>query len=183
MFDSNRNNPAIRLEGPFFGTVLGGRQSGVTRLLLPVDATEKSRLGLQHIGTLRRAGQPVEVCLLNVEDTARNLEVVSCMTREEMDEFHHERAQFILSDAAKVLVDLGIPHQAFFCIGDIAEAINFAARHLECDAVILPEPHPAWQHLFCEDHVRDLLEKPGHAQIILVDGSGRVTETETTRVA
>ena len=44
MFDLNRNNPAIKLEGPLFGTALGGRQAGVTRLLLPVDATEKSRL-------------------------------------------------------------------------------------------------------------------------------------------
>ncbi len=183
MFDLNRNNPAIKLEGPLFGTALGGRQAGVTRLLLPVDATEKSRLALHYIGTLQRAGQAVEVCLLNVEDPVRNLEVVSCMTREEMDEFHHERARFILSDAAKPLVDLGTPHHAFFCIGDIAEAINFAARHLECDAVVLPGPHPAWQHLFCEDHVRDLLGKAGHVPVILVDESGHVIEAETTRAA
>lgn len=185
MFDSTQHTPAMALEGPLFGTALSSRaESGVKieRFLLPIDATDKSHLGLTYVLKQHRQGKAVEVCLLNVGDIEKNLEVVCMHTHQEMVEFQEERAQFLLSDAAQQLKEQGIAHQAFFCAGHIPDAIEFAASHLDCDAIVLPEPHPAWQHLFRRDNVRAVVAKT-RIPIIVVDASGNQLDTSLALAA
>ena len=180
MFDSTKSTAAIALEGPLFGTPLSSRSDNATkveRLLLPIDATERSHLGLAYILKLHQQGKAVEVCLLNVGDTEKNLEVICMHTRQELVQFQEERAQFLLADAAQQLVGQGIAHQAYFCAGNIPGSIAFAADHLDCDAIVLPQPHPAWQRIFHHDNVRDVAAKATRIPVIVVDDHGNPVDT------
>ncbi len=179
MFSPNRNTPALTLEGPLFGAAPSPREgrASTTRLLLPIDATDKSKLSLAYVKMRHQRGEPLEVCLLNVGEPVKDLEVLRFRTRKEMAEFQQERAQFILAEAAETLASLGIAQQAYFCVGEIPEAIQFAASHLQCDAIVLPEPHPAWQHFFRRDNVRALIARHKHVPVIMVDDTGAMVET------
>ena len=71
----------------------------VQRLLVPVDATERSRWPLRY--ALAHRGTPVHVDLLFVAEPAARLEVLRFRTQAEMAEWQAKMAQWLLEDAAK----------------------------------------------------------------------------------
>lgn len=185
MFHSTQNTPSLVLEGPLFSVpgLHDARQATVRRLLLPIDATERSRQSLAYVKAQHQQGVRLEICLLYIGEPVKDLEVLRFRTRAEMAAFHKERAQYLLADAAQSLQALGIAHQAFFCVGEIPDAIRFAAAQAGCAAIVLPEPHPAWQRFFRQDNVRAVLAGSAHVPVIIVDAAGHEIDTNLALAA
>ncbi|MBK9606300.1 MAG: universal stress protein [Betaproteobacteria bacterium] len=100
--------------------VLEAYGAGALKLLLPVDATARSRWGIQYAKTCQQGGRDVAVTLLFVAEPVTSWQVLRFRTQEEIRRFQSERANFLLADAAQALEQAGVPVQMQYREGDIA---------------------------------------------------------------
>lgn len=146
-----------------------------TRLLIPVDATERSRWGLQYALRLQRKGIPLQVFLLFVAEPVTSTEVLRFRTPDEIARFQAESGRSILEDAALPLAEAGIVSEEVFREGDIAFQILEVAKQLGCDEIVLPEPRPPIACLLRRDIVREVLRQAQDALVVTIDAQGRTT--------
>lgn len=151
-----------------------------TRLLIPVDATERSRWGLQYALRLHRKGVPLQVSLLFVAEPVDALEVLRFRTHDEIARFQAESGRNILEDAAQPLTLAGIPCERIYREGDIVFQILDVAEQLSCDEIVLPLPHPPIASLLRRDVVREILRLERDAPAITIDSQGRTTLDRST---
>jgi nucleotide-binding universal stress UspA family protein len=142
------------------------------RLLVPVDATERSRWGVEYALRQHRDGRPVEACLLFVAEPVTRLEVLRFRTHDEIARFQAESGRLILQDAARPLREAGIAGQEFFREGDIVFQILDTAEQLGCDAIVLPLPHARIARLLARDVVREVLRQTKGVPVVAVDAEG-----------
>lgn len=144
-----------------------------TRLLIPVDATDRSRWGLRYALRLHEKGVPLQTVLLFVAEPVTRLEVLRFRTHDEIASFQAESGRNILDDAALTLADAGIAHERIYREGDIVFQILDVAEQLGCDEIVLPMPRPPIASLLRRDVVRELMRQERDAIAVTVDAEGR----------
>ncbi len=142
------------------------------KLLLPVDATERSRWGINYAIGRKRSGRDVAVSLLFVAEPVTNWEVLRFFSEERVRRFHAERGNYLLEDAAQPLRQAGIPVQMNYREGDIVFQILDVAEQLECDEIVLPMPYPRWARLFSPDIVREVARRQRSVPVTTVSPQG-----------
>jgi hypothetical protein len=143
------------------------------KLLLPVDATERSRWGINYALWRMQSGYDVAVSLLLVAEAVTSWQVLRFRGQEEVRRFQAERGRLLLDDAAKPLEQAGIPTRKYFQEGDIAFQILDAAEQLGCDEIVLPLPYPRWVSLFSVDIVRSVAHGQRSIPVVAVNPRGR----------
>lgn len=159
---------ALRSANPDDGPV-----AEIERVLIPIDATERSRWAIRHVLDAHQAGVKLEVHLLFVAEPITRWEVLRFRTQAEIAKFQAERAQWLLADAAQSLRGAGVAVECHFRTGDISFEILDAAEQLACARVVLPRPRPRWQNLLVRDVVREVLRRARSTRVETVDPTGR----------
>lgn len=142
------------------------------RLLIPIDATERSRWGIEHALRQHRDGRPLEACLLFVAEPVTSLEVLRFRTHDEIARFQAESGRLILQDASRPLREAGIECRDIYREGDIVFQILDTAEQLGCDAIVLPLPHARIARLLARDVVREVLRQTKGVPVVAVDAEG-----------
>lgn len=154
------------LENQFFVDVLG---ADTLKLLLPVDATERSRWGIHYSIKRKQSGRNVVVSLLFVAEPVTSWQVLRFLNQQEVRRFQAERGNYLLEDAAQALEQAGIPVQMNYREGDIVFQILDIAEQLQCDAIVLPMPYPRWARPFAPDIVREVVRRQRAVPVITVN--------------
>ncbi|MGH8665805.1 MAG: universal stress protein [Burkholderiales bacterium] len=144
------------------------------RLLIPIDATDRSRWALRY--ALARRDPPVHVDLLFVAEPVTSLEVLRFRTQADIADFQNKSAQWLLEDAAQPLAAAGLSVKGHFREGDVASQIVETAEQLGADAIVMPPPHPLWLNFLTRGIVRKVLRRTGATPIVHVDRDGQAIE-------
>jgi len=147
------------------------------RVLIPIDATARSRWAIRHALAQHRAGAAIEAHLLFVAEPVRSLEVLRFRTQADIARFHAERAHWLIEDAATPLRQAGIPVQGHFREGDIAFEILDSAERLGCGRIFLPRPRPRWRTWASRDIVRQVLARAKAIDVVTIDHAGNAPAT------
>lgn len=142
------------------------------RLLIPVDATERSRWAIRYALRLKENGVPVSVVLIHVAEPVTAWEVRRFWTHAEIARLQAETGSHILEDAARDLMEAGIPIRSIMREGDIAFEILDQAERLECDEIVLPVPHARWVKLLSPDVVREVMRRQHSVKVTTVSKEG-----------
>lgn len=142
------------------------------KLLVPIDATERSRWGIQYAKQCWASGRDVEVVLLAVAEPITSWQVLRFLSQERVRLLQAERARYLLEDAAQALRKDGVAVQMHYKEGDIAFEILDAAEQLECDEIVLPAPYPTWKRLFAPDIVPEVLAGQRSVPVVTVNAAG-----------
>ena len=162
--DAARENPAAAA-----GAAV---HNALRRLLVPIDATERSRWGIGYVRALHAAGKAVEAALLNVGEPVTNWQVLRFRTHDEIARFQAERARYLLDETAQPLAADGIPCRTLFREGEIVFEILDAAEQLECSEIVLPKPPPRPLALLSRDIVRAVVRQRRSIPVVIVDKYG-----------
>lgn len=142
------------------------------RLLIPIDATERSRWGVRYALRQHHVGKPVQACLLFVTEPVTSLELLRFRTHDEIARFQAENGQLLIEDAADPLVRAGIPCEVVLREGEVAFQILDAAEQLGCSSVVLPQPQPRLARLLCRDVVQEVLNQARALPVVTVNAEG-----------
>lgn len=142
----------------------------VARLLVPIDATEESRWGLQYALRLARSGPQVEVCLLFVAEPVRSWEVLRFYTEDEVRKHFQERSAVFLEEAAKPLREAGIACRTYFREADPVGGVIDMAEELNCSEIVVPRIH--WFGLFPSGLGRKLINRHCAIPVTLISADG-----------
>jgi Universal stress protein family len=145
------------------------------RLLIPIDATERSRWALRYVLALR--DEPLHVDLLFVAEPVTSLEVLRFRTQADIADFQHKTAHWLLEDAARPLQAAGVSVQSHFREGDVAGQIVEAAEQLGAEAIVLPPPRPRWINFLTRGIVRKVLRRARATAILHVDRDGKPVQS------
>ena len=142
------------------------------KLLLPVDATERSRWSIGYVMALHKGKHPLEVHLLFVAERITAWQVLRFRTQSEIAAFQRQYGQAQLEDAMMPLRHSGIVTRTHYREGNIAFEILDCAEELGCDRIVLPLPHPRWTRLLNGDVVREVLKQSHAIPVVTVDRQG-----------
>lgn len=142
------------------------------RLLIPIDATEKSRWAVGYALQRHELGDQVEACFLNVGEPITQWEVLRFRTQVEIAAFQSERATAFIEEACAPLRSKGIDCRGFFREGNLVFSILDTAEELECDEIVLPQPKRGLLSLFDRDVVRMVMHKRRSVPVTIVDKGG-----------
>ena len=156
-------------ENQFIVDALG---TDTLKLLLPIDATERSRWGINYAIGRKQSGRDVAVSLLFVAEPVTNWEVLRFLSQEKVRRFQAERGNYLLENAAQPLRQAGIPAQMNYREGDIVFQILDVAEQLECDEIVLPMPYPRWGRLLSLDIVRKVTSRQRSVPVTTVNPQG-----------
>ena len=143
-----------------------------SRLLIPVDATERSRWSIRYALRLKGGGVPVSVVLIHVAEPVTAWEVRRFWTHAQIARFQAETGSHILEDAASDLVGAGIPVRSIFREGDVVFEILDQAERLDCDEIVLPLPYARWLRLLAPDVVREVMRRRHAVTVTTVSKDG-----------
>jgi hypothetical protein len=154
------------------GTTGVAADAALRRLLLPIDATERSRWGIRHVLARHEAGEAVDVALLFVGEPVTSWQVLRFRTHAEIARFQAERAHYFLAEAAQPLTGHGISCRTLFREGEVVFEILDAAEQLNCSEIVLPTPPPRLLALLSTDVVRAVLRHRRSIPVVIVDENG-----------
>src|SRR5262245_10348845 len=172
----------VRMGSAHLSDAAQSDKSRLLKLLLPVDATERSRWSIAHVLALNGRQTPMEVHLLFVAEPITHLHVLRFRTRGEIAAFQRQYGQWQLDDAMAPLSQLDIPVRTHFREGNIAFEIVDCAEQVGCDHIVLPKPYPRWMRLLGRDVVREVLEHSAAVPVVTVDREGNVQSRQTAKV-
>ena len=173
MNDSGHESRERRVaNGGSAGTPGAAADVALRRLMLPIDATERSRWGIRHVLARHHAGEALDVALLFVGEPVTDWQVLRFRTHAEIARFQAERARCFLEEAAQPLAGHGIPCRTLFREGEVVFEILDAAEQLNCSEIILPKPPPRLLKLLSADVVRAVLRHRRSAPVVIVDKYG-----------
>lgn len=142
------------------------------RILVPLNADEDSRWGVQYALRRHHEGRDLEVIFLNVGEPITQWEVLRSRTQLEISQFQAERAQALIAEASAALNAENIPCRGCFKQGDVVFSILDTAEELACDEIVLPRPRSGFWGLFSRDIVTSIVRGQRDCQIVLVDQDG-----------
>lgn len=161
---------------------LASERPEVLRLLVPIDATERSRWSLAYLVALQKSGVPVVADLLYVAEPVTSWQVLRFRTQAEVAAHQREFGQWQLDDAIGPLREAGIVARTHYREGESAFEILDCAEQLGCDRIVMPQPHPRWMTLLDGDVVREVLRRSGTIPVVTVDREGNA-QSETAVAA
>jgi hypothetical protein len=142
------------------------------RILVPVNAKEDSRWGVQYALRRHHEGRELEVVFLNVGEPITQWEVLRFRTQVEISQFQSERAQAFIEEASAPLSAENVLCRGYFKQGNVAFLILDTAEELACDEIVLPQPRSGFWGLFSRDIVTSIVREHRDFQIVLVDQDG-----------
>ena len=142
------------------------------RLLVPINANQHSRWGVQYALRCQRQGVRVEVILLNVGEPITQWEVLRFRTRQEIEQFQSERAQAFIEEASQPLAANEIAFRGLFKQGKLVFSILDTAEELDCDEIVMPASKPWLACLFSSDVVSTVVHQQRGIPVVLVNGQG-----------
>ncbi|RPJ44562.1 MAG: hypothetical protein EHM16_15220, partial [Betaproteobacteria bacterium] len=110
--------------------------AGVTRILLPVDASANSLQAAEHVISRHAAGALLEVHLLHVRVPLSQY-VARFLSRRDHDTYHRQEAERALAPARDLLNRAGIRHTDHVEFGDKAETIRRVAERLGVNQIVM----------------------------------------------
>lgn len=160
------NGPA-RLEGDI------GDEVKVLRILVPINAKEDSRWGIQYVLARHREGRKVEAILLNVGEPVTQWQVLRFRTQQEVSDFQTERAQAFIEEAIVPLTQASISCRGFFKQGDVVFSILDTAAEMECDEIAMPMPKKGLVSIFSRDIVNAVSKRGRNVTVVpvMIDGT------------
>jgi hypothetical protein len=142
------------------------------RLLIPIDATERSRWAVRYAHARHRAGDRMNAVLIHVAEPVTNWQVLRFRTHDEIAHFQAERGRFLLEDAAQSFREEGIPCRTVYREGETAFHVLDVAEQLDCNEIVLPEPPPRLLTLLTHDLVRNVLRNQRDIPVVTVNQYG-----------
>lgn len=109
---------------------------GVTRILLPVDASANSLQAVEHVIARHAAGAALEVHLLHVRVPFSQY-VARFLSRHDHQAYHQQEAERALAPARDMLNRSGVPHTDHVEYGDKAETIQRVAEQLGVQQIVM----------------------------------------------
>lgn len=150
----------------------GSCGTGVLRILVPVNAHEDSRWGVQYALRRRQQGKRVEAILLNIAEPITQWEVLRFRTQQEIAQFQSERAQAFIEEAARPLMAGGVPYRGCFRQGEVAFTILDTAEELDCHEIVMPMPKKSWWGLCSRGAVRAVRRRQRNIPVVIVNSDG-----------
>ena len=142
------------------------------RLLVPINANQDSRWGVEYALRRHRQGVAVEVILLNVGEQITQWEVLRFRTQQEIEQFQSERAQAFIEEASQPLADNEIVYRGLFKQGKLVFSILDTAEELACDEIVMPASKPWLACLFASDVVNSVVHQQRGIPVVLVNAQG-----------
>lgn len=147
-------------------------ESKVLRLLVPINASEDSRWGIQYALRRHREGTGLEVILLNIGEPITQWQILRFRTQQEIEQFQSERAQAFIEEASQLLVTEDIPWRGLFKQGELIFSILDAAEELDCDEIVMPAPDKGISSLFSCSIVHTVQQQQRDVPVVVVNGEG-----------
>ncbi|MCW5576567.1 MAG: universal stress protein, partial [Burkholderiales bacterium] len=110
--------------------------AGVTRILLPVDASTNSLQAVEHVIGRHAAGAALEVHLLHVRVPFSQY-IARFVSRRDHEAYHRQEAERALAPARTLLGRAGVPHADHVEFGDKAETIRGVAERLGVNQIVM----------------------------------------------
>ncbi|MBX3665578.1 MAG: YjbE family putative metal transport protein [Burkholderiales bacterium] len=110
--------------------------AGVTRILLPVDASTNSLQAVEHVIGRHAAGAALEVHLLHVRVPFSQY-IARFVSRRDHEAYHRQEAERALAPARTLLSRAGVPHADHVEFGDKAETIRGVAERLGVNQIVM----------------------------------------------
>lgn len=110
--------------------------AGMTRILLPVDASVNSLQAVEHVIGRHAAGAAMEVHLLHVRVPLSRY-IARFLSRSDHDAYHRQEAERALAPARDLLNCSGVPHTDHVEFGDKAETIRRVAQRLGAQQIVM----------------------------------------------
>ena len=107
------------------------------KALVPVDGSRTSERAVRHVIALSKAGEPLEVHLVNVQQTADAIELKRFMKSEEIKRAQQKHGEAALASARRLLDRAGLGYEAHVLFGDPAEKICAFAVRGRFDKIIM----------------------------------------------
>lgn len=142
------------------------------RLLVPINANEDSRWGIQYAMRRHREGTQTDVILLNIGEPITQWEVLRFRTQQEIDQFQLERAQAFIEGASLLLAQDDIPCRGLFKQGELIFTILDTAEELDCDEIVMPAPSTWLSDLFSCGVVSTMLHQQRGIPLVVVNSEG-----------
>ena len=142
------------------------------RLLVPINANQDSRWGVEYALRCHRQGLAVEVVLLNVGEPITQWEVLRFRTQQEIEQFQSERAQAFIEEASQPLAANEIAFRGLFKQGKLVFSILDTAEELDCDEIVMPASKPWLACLFSSDVVSTVVHQQRGIPVVLVNAQG-----------
>jgi nucleotide-binding universal stress UspA family protein len=150
------------------------------RLLVPINANQDSRWGIQYALRRHQEGALLEVVLLNVGEPITQWEVLRFRTQQEIEQFQSERAQAFIEEASQLLAANSIPFRGVFKQGKLVFSILDTAEELDCNEIVMPKSKTWLSSLFSCDVVSTAVRQQRGIPVVVVNDGGR--RLESTRV-
>lgn len=144
----------------------------ILRLLVPINASEDSRWGIQYALRRHRDGIRLEVILLNIGEPITQWQILRFRTQQEIEQFQSERAQAFIEEAARLLVADDIPYRGLFKQGELIFSILDAAEELECDEIVMPASDKGISSLFSCSIVHAVQQQQRDVPVVIVNSEG-----------
>ena len=109
----------------------------MTKILIPVDGSERSLQAVRQAIQSSKALHSLEIQLLNVQPRIFAEETLVFMPVDKIDSYYYERSSKALTPAAQLLSEAAVPFVAHRAVGPIAETIVEKSRQLECDSILM----------------------------------------------
>lgn len=142
------------------------------RLLVPINANQDSRWGVEYALRCHRQGLAVEVVLLNVGEPITQWEVLRFRTQREIEQFQSERAQAFIEEASQSLAANGIAFRGLFKQGKRVFSILDTAEELDCDEIVMPVSTTWLASLFSCGVVNTVIRQQRSVPVVVVNGLG-----------
>lgn len=142
------------------------------RILLPINAKEDSRWGIQYALRRHREGKNVEVVLLNIGEPVTQWQVLRFRTQQEVAQFQAARAEAFIEDATQALDAAGIQCSGFFRQGELVFTILDAAEELDCDEIVMPDQKRCLPSVFGHSIVAAVRQHQRGAPVVIVNSEG-----------
>lgn len=149
-----------------------GGDKKLLRILVPINANEDSRRGVQYALRQKRAGREVEVILLHVGEPITQWQVLRFRTQQEIAQFQAERAQAFIEEASAALAAAGVPCRGLFRQGDVVFSILDTAEETECDEIAMPPPNKGLSSVFSRDLALAVRRRRRDIPVIAVSDNG-----------
>jgi nucleotide-binding universal stress UspA family protein len=109
----------------------------MVKALVPVDGSSASERAVRHVIALMKGREPMEIHLINVQDTADAPELRRFMKPAEIKQAQLEHGAAALMPAKRLLDRAGIAYREHVVIGDPAEKIATFARRGRFDQIVM----------------------------------------------
>ncbi|MDP1735487.1 MAG: universal stress protein [Sulfuritalea sp.] len=151
-------------------------ENRLLRILVPVNADEDSRWGVQYALRRHHEGRELEVIFLNVGEPITQWEVLRFRTQVEISQFQSESAQAFIEQASAPLIAENILCRGCFKQGNVVFSILDTAEELACDEIVMPRPTSCLLQWLANNVSLTAKRQQRTVPVVFVDQAGALVE-------